>query len=143
LSELRRTLVATTTERCGRVAGSATTPKPPWRITSTNCGETIREHGWAVQFVEDEGRPFAYAIGLHHRGLPELLMTGLPPLTANRLLNSIAHMMVDDGTVLAPAMHIDHQGEFLLEVVEVEHPDAHLKFAVARCGPRVRALQLV
>lgn len=106
-------------------------------------GETIREHGWAVQFVEDDRRPFAYTIGLHHRGLPELLMTGLPPLTANRLMNSVAHMMVDDGTVLAPAVHIDYQGEFLLEVVEVEHPDAHLKFAVALCGPQVRALQLV
>jgi hypothetical protein len=40
-------------------------------------------------------------------------------------------------------MHIDYQSEFLLEVVEVEHPDVHLVFAVGLFGPKVRALQLV
>jgi hypothetical protein len=105
--------------------------------------EKIRGHGWAVQFVEDDLRPFAYTIGLHHRGLPELLISGLPPRTAARVLNSMAHMIVEDGTVLAPAMHIDYQDEFLLEVVEVEHPDVHLTFAVGLVGPHVRALQLV
>jgi hypothetical protein len=105
--------------------------------------ETIRGHGWAVQFVESDRRPFAYTIGLHDRGLPELLICGLPPDIATRVLNSIAHMIVDDGTVLAPAMHIDYQDRFLIEVVEVQHPDVHLKFAVRLCGPRVRALQLV
>ena len=98
---------------------------------------------WAVQYVEDEDRPFAYTIGLTDLGLPELLITGLPPRTSGRLLNSLAHDMVDDGTVLRPAMHIDYQSEFLLEVVKVDHPDVHLRFAVAICGPEVRALQLV
>ncbi len=105
--------------------------------------DIIRGHGWAVQFVESEKRPFAYTIGLHDLGLPELLMTGLPPRTVHRVLNSIAHLMVDDGTVLAPAMHIDYEDRFLIEVVEVEHPDVHLKFAIALCGPQIRALQLV
>jgi hypothetical protein len=71
------------------------------------------------------------------------MMTGLSPDISCRVLNSIAHMVVDDGTVLAPAMHIDHQDRFLMEVVEVEHPDVHLKFAVGIFGPTVRALQLV
>jgi Domain of unknown function (DUF4262) len=105
--------------------------------------KSIRGHGWAVQFVEDDRRPFAYTIGLHDRGLPELMLTGLPARTAGRLMNSIAHMIVDDGTVLAPGMHIDYQDEFLLEVVEVEHPDVHLTFAIALGGPDIRALQLV
>ena len=104
---------------------------------------TIDDHGWVVQFVEDERRPFAYTIGLHLRGLPELLITGLPARTSARLLNSIAHMVVDDGTTLQPAMHIDYQNEFLLEVVEVEHPDVHLTFAIRLCGPEIRAYQLV
>ncbi|MGV0837033.1 DUF4262 domain-containing protein [Mycolicibacterium thermoresistibile] len=92
--------------------------------------DTINDHGWAVQFVECEKRPFAYTIGLHQFGQPELLITGLPAQPAARVLNSIAHMIVDDGTVLAPAMHIDYQDRFLLEVVEVEHPDVHLRFAI-------------
>lgn len=104
---------------------------------------TIRDHGWAVQFVESERRPFAYTIGLHDRGLPELLITGVQAQTSARLLNSIAHQIVDDGMVLQPAVHIDYQGEFLIEVVEVEHPDVHLKFAVELYGATFRAYQLV
>ena len=105
--------------------------------------EIIDGHQWAVQYVEDEDRPFAYTVGLTDLGLPELLITGLPPRTSLRLLNSVAHDMVDDGTILRPAMHIDFQSEFLLEVVTVDHPDVHLRCAVAICGPEVRALQLV
>ncbi|MBU9763038.1 DUF4262 domain-containing protein [Mycobacterium sp. TNTM28] len=103
----------------------------------------IEDHGWAVQFVESENRPFAYTVGLHDRGLPELLITGLPPDVSTRVLNSLAHMIVDDGIVLGPAMHIDYQDRFLIEVVEVENPDVHLKFAIGLFGPQVRALQLV
>lgn len=105
--------------------------------------EMIRAHRWAVQFVESEKRPFAYTVGLHDLGLPELLITGLSAEVATRVLNSIAHMIVDDGTAVLPAMHIDYQDRFLIEVIEVEHPDVHLKYAVALYGPQVRALQLV
>ncbi|MGI9164587.1 MAG: DUF4262 domain-containing protein [Mycobacterium sp.] len=105
--------------------------------------EIIRTHRWAVQYVEGEDRPFAYTIGLHGLGLPELVMTGLSPQKAGRVLNSIAHSIVDDGMKLWPAVHIDYQNEFMLEVVEVEHPDVHLIFAVGLLGPDVRALQLV
>jgi len=105
--------------------------------------EIVDGHGWAIHYVEDEDRPFAYTVGLTDLGMPELLITGLPPEASGRLLNSTAHDMVDNGTVLQPAMHIDFQSEFLLEVVELDHPDVHLTCAVAICGPDVRALQLV
>ena len=31
--------------------------------------ETIRRHGWMVQYVESNRTPFAYTIGLHDWGL--------------------------------------------------------------------------
>lgn len=105
--------------------------------------EIIRVHGWAIQFIEDDKRPFAYTVGLHERGLPELLITGLPPQVVDPVLNSLAHRIVDEGTELEPAMHIDYEDRFLIEVVEVEHPDVHLLDAVNLYGPRIRALQLV
>ena len=106
--------------------------------------EMMRDHvGWQVQFVEHDRRPLAYTFGLHNRGLPELLITGLNAHVSNRVLKSIGHMIVDDGTYLAPAMHIDYQDRLLMEVVEVDHPDVHLKYAVRICGQEVRALQLV
>jgi len=103
----------------------------------------MKDHGWAVQFVEDDRRPIAYTIGLHNLGLPELLVTGLQPQTAGRVLNSLGHQIVEGGTFLQPAMHIDYQGEFMFEVIDVDHPDVHLKYAVELCSPRIRAFQLV
>ncbi|MBX9640953.1 MAG: DUF4262 domain-containing protein [Mycobacteriaceae bacterium] len=103
----------------------------------------IAENGWAVQFVEDGSRPFAYTVGLSLRGLPELLITGLQPRESARVLNSVAHYIADDGMVVQPAEHIDYQGELLLEVVEVEHPDVHLTFAVRLRDAPIRAFQLV
>nr|AAA72375.1 hypothetical protein [Mycobacterium tuberculosis] len=47
-------------------------------------------HGWAVQHVECERRPFAYTVGLTRRGLPELVVTGLSPRRGQRLLNIAA-----------------------------------------------------
>ncbi|HET6736328.1 DUF4262 domain-containing protein [Mycobacterium sp.] len=104
--------------------------------------ETIRTHGWVVQFVEDDRRPFAYTIGLHDRGLPELVVTGMPSALSALTLNAVARGAVD-GIVYKPGDHIEIEQRMILEVVEVEHPDAHLNFAIALAGPQVRALQLV
>jgi Domain of unknown function (DUF4262) len=57
----------------------------------------IREHGWAVQFVEDDRAPFAYTIGLNARGLPELWMTGLAPKRSQSLLNRAAEHALREG----------------------------------------------
>jgi hypothetical protein len=95
-----------------------------------------------VQGVEDDRRPYAYTIGLHDRGLPELLVTGLPPESAARLLNDAAGAAVA-GRVLEPGAHIAVGAGPLLEIVEVDHPDAHMDFAVALGGPDIQALQLV
>jgi len=103
----------------------------------------IRRFRWAVQFVESDQRPLAYTIGLHEMGRPELLVTGVNPQASARLLNAMVHDVMDRGTVLYPAMHIDYRGEFLLEVVKVDHPDVHLRWAVGLYGPDVRAHQLV
>ncbi|MGU3502668.1 DUF4262 domain-containing protein [Mycobacterium sp. C31M] len=46
-----------------------------------------RKNGWAVQYVDAEP-PFAYTLGLADAGLPELLITALPP---ERSLTSTCH----------------------------------------------------
>jgi hypothetical protein len=103
---------------------------------------SIALHGWVVQGVEDDRLPFVHTIGLHHRGLPELLVTGLPQDRAAHLLNDVAVAAVG-GRVFEPGSHIAVGDGPLLEIVEVDHPDAHLNFAVALGGPDIRALQLV
>jgi hypothetical protein len=103
---------------------------------------TIRIHGWVVQGVEDDRLPYAYTIGLHNRGLPELVVTGLPPERAAHVLNDVAAAACG-GRVFRPGAHVAVGDGPLLEIVEVDHPDAHLNFAVALGGPEIRALQLV
>ncbi|HWF69652.1 MAG TPA: DUF4262 domain-containing protein, partial [Mycobacterium sp.] len=100
------------------------------------------KQGWIVQFVESDRAPYAYTVGLHKRGLPELLITGLPPQRAARILNSVAEYLVNGGRPI-PGERILIGGEVLLEVVQAQHPDAHMNVAVAFYGPALRALQLV
>jgi hypothetical protein len=100
------------------------------------------EHGWAVQFVEDNRTPYAYTIGLHDCGLPELLVTGVSPQRAQRLLNNVARIAIRDDAPM-PGDRIQLPAGPLLEIVTVDHPDAHMNMAVAFYGPELRALQLV
>ena len=103
---------------------------------------TIRAQGWAVQFVESDRTPYAYTIGLHDWDVPELLVTGVSPQRAVRLLNRVARDAVC-GEMFAPGQQITIPAGPLIEIVKVARPDAHMNFAVAFGGPEVRALQLV
>jgi hypothetical protein len=103
--------------------------------------EEVQSKGWVVQFIQDRV-PFAYTIGLHQRGLPELLVTGTSPDRANLVLNTVAHYLVEGGRPV-PGERIAIGDELPLDIVQVEHPIAHLKFAVSIYGPELRALQLV
>ena len=97
-------------------------------------------NGWAVQYVTDR-RPFAYTVGLSRCGLPELLLTGAEPVRALRLLNSVARMAMT-GDPPTHGMRITPPDGPAVEMVEVNHPEAHLKCAVAILGA-VSALQVV
>lgn len=104
--------------------------------------EKILTRGWAVQYVEDDRRPFAYTIGLHDHGLPELLVTGLAPKQSQWLLNSFAKRVLA-GLRAAPGDQISLPAGTRLELVGVAHPDAHMGFATAMEGPDITAVQLV
>ena len=101
----------------------------------------IRRRGWTVQYVEDDRVPYAYTIGLTHHGLPEFLMTGISPELALQVLGGIAES-APEVDVPEPGERRIFRGGTLVEVVEVEQPDAHMNAAVAIYGP-LRALQLV
>jgi Domain of unknown function (DUF4262) len=98
---------------------------------------TMSEHGWAVQYVDVGRTPFAYTVLLHDCGLPELLITGVSAQHATRLLNTVAGNTMA-GRTLTPGQKIAVQSGPLVEVVEVTNPDAHLNWAVAFGGPKVR-----
>jgi hypothetical protein len=102
----------------------------------------ILTQGWVVQYVECERRPFAYTIGLHDRGLPELLVTGLAPKRALWLLNTFAKRAIAGLRVVA-GDEVSLPAGTRLEIVDVEHPDAHMGMAIAIEGRDIAAVQLV
>lgn len=104
--------------------------------------ERIVAHGWAVQHVESDRMPFSYTIGLHDRGLPELLVTGLPAKDALWLLDSFAKRMAA-GLRAVPGDQVTLPANTRLELVDVEHPYAHMGMAIAIGGFGVTAVQLV
>lgn len=67
--------------------------------------EIVRTHGVYVQFiggdVESLRAPFAYTVGLHGIGHPELLVVGIGPHASGMLLGDVA-AQVRAGRVLTP-----------------------------------------
>lgn len=57
----------------------------------------VRAHGWVIKYVEDDRRPYAYTIGLHQLGLPELLVTGVTSDRALALLDYFIEEVIADG----------------------------------------------
>lgn len=69
---------------------------------AAHVASVVRQFGWYIQWVgsscchpgcadatDDDGPPFAYTVGLFGLRHPELLVFGLPPETAGRLLNDL------------------------------------------------------
>lgn len=61
--------------------------------------DKVAKHGWGVVGVfptpGDPGPGFAYTVGLSEKGLPELVMYGLPTEVAHDIVNMVAKSMVD------------------------------------------------
>lgn len=106
----------------------------------------VERYGWAVMHRERERArpPWAYTAGLTRYGLPELIVTGMDPDAAHDLLNDTAHGLACHDERTAPGQRYSLDDGRRIEVVEVPHPDVHLKMAVALHPDRVvRAHQLV
>ena len=106
--------------------------------------KTIKDEGWAIQGVTGDRlhAPFAYTVGLTDFAVPELVVTGLRHGLACALLNEVAeHSLHCEPPHPGERVRLD--GGPLVEVVQLEHPDAHLFTAVALRGPDITALQLV
>ena len=102
----------------------------------------VLEHGWATQYVEDDWTPYAYTIGLHDLRLPELLGTGVSPQRALRVLKGVARIAMRDAPP-RPGDRIQLPAGPLIEIVNIDHPDAHMDMAVAFNGIEFSARQLV
>ncbi|MYW91283.1 DUF4262 domain-containing protein [Amycolatopsis rubida] len=106
--------------------------------------DEIRENGWCVQGVLGTGSrpPWAYTAGLTVQGLPELIVTGLLPHRAMRLLNAAAEQSLCTGPPVPGEQWLLPRLP-RLEIVQLSAPAAHLDIAVCCYGTGIEARQLV
>jgi hypothetical protein len=110
----------------------------------------IAAHGMAVNPVEPSGKapPFAYTIGQEPKGLPELIVFGLPPQVAGAMLYTMAgHMEAEHaagrpmgaGFITVPDVPVRHA---LLEV-SVAAASRYATVAHDRSEGKARYLQVI
>lgn len=104
--------------------------------------DAVREHGWVIKCVDQGKRPYAYTAGLHRFGLPELIATGVTTERGLALLGHFGEETMSSGP-FRPGARLDFLGIAAIEVVQVDHPDAHLGLGIALYGNAIRAVQLV
>jgi hypothetical protein len=83
---------------------------------------------------------FTYSVGLTAHALPELIVLGVRPADAGRLVELWGDYLLDESLVL-PGERLT-SGPFVMEAIEVQRPQDHLVLAGVIYGPAVRALQL-
>lgn len=110
---------------------------------------TIARHGWMIQYVfptdnqPDQFRPpFAYTIGLTAGGLPELVISGLPPEVSAELLNSAARKQSGDGYPDGFTAGTIVTGIASVDFHVIDAPAAEVNLARSMYG-QARAVQLV
>jgi hypothetical protein len=104
--------------------------------------QRIDARGWITMCIEDKN-PFSYTVGLHARGAPEFLVTGLDPGPATWLLNTMARRVYMGAKIPVPGTQRILSLGPRVEFVEVGYPMAHMGIGVSIEGPDVRAIQMV
>lgn len=104
--------------------------------------DRLTRERFLIQVVADSTTEaeLSYSVGLTAHGLPELVVVGLRRTDASQLIQVWGDYLLDESLVL-PGETLE-SGPFVLEAVEVERPEDHLRVAVALYGDAVRGLQL-
>lgn len=111
--------------------------------------ELIAQHGWMVQYVfaaagdEDSGvAGFSYTVGLHERGLPELIVFSLPAEIAGKLLNDIAMLLCENADAVGQVTLDDWPMPFVLDSADSGLASQHATGAWQRSAQQARFLQV-
>lgn len=102
----------------------------------------VGSRSWIIVAVTNKpDNSFAYTIGLHHKKLPELIVMGLEPVYASRIINSCAERMVEQGAPFVSGTAIEGITYHPLNVVDVSIPfkfkhsiQAHNHYGYWQCG---------
>ena len=91
-----------------------------------NIEEHVSRGKWGV--ISVMGGPeasFAYTVGLHHKGLPELIMVGLYPKLAMDLLNDCATRMIEQQAAFKHGTKVEGIANMPLALIDLLDEQKH------------------
>lgn len=99
--------------------------------------DLVDEHGWAVTVVfggeDDQGGltpSFSYTVGLSAKGLPDLLIFGLPEQSAHPILNAIVRKAFDGQIALRDGQVVREAANLPLKLRVIEPAEKGLETAL-------------
>lgn len=118
------------------------------RLTSKHASmdDMIARYGFAVQgvFGSDTSPAFSYTVGLAAKGVPEIIVFGLPPQVAHAFLNALGRRFTTDGVPALDTDLHDVAEDYPARLVPVPRLEADkYMFATKHRYPDYTALQLV
>ena len=113
----------------------------------SSLDDMIASHGWAVQGVfdpEGESPSFAYTVGLHTKGLPEIIVFGLDGRNAATFLNLLGKRMTTSDVPQLDTDINDLAEGLPARIITVPRSEADkFMFATNNRYPDYTAIQLV
>lgn len=98
--------------------------------------DNVEKHGRHVVYVmpdDENDMPFAYTIGNHCAGLPELIVFGMGAVNSAMTLNDVSDIMLKSmvacGTIPAEG-EMSLGGKYPVSVRRAQHPDLFTKYVV-------------
>jgi hypothetical protein len=108
--------------------------------------DMIARYGWAVQgvFGSDTSPTFSYTVGLAAKGLPEIVVFGLPAQVAHQFLNDLGRRFTSTGVPPLDTDLTDIAEDYPARLVPVPRAEADkYMFATKHRYPAYTAVQLV
>jgi hypothetical protein len=116
------------------------------KIYQAGIDDMIARYGWAVQgvFGSPTSPAFSYTVGLAAKGLPEIIVFGLPSQVAHQFLNALGRRFTADGVPPLDVNLLDVAKDYPARLLPVprEQADQYL-FAAKHRYPAYTAVQLV
>jgi hypothetical protein len=116
------------------------------KTVEANMDAMIARYGWAVQGVGagPDGPTFTYTVGLAAKGLPEIIVFGLPMKIAHQFLNQLGHRFTTTGVPPLDTDLDDVAEGFSARLIAVPRAASdRYMFATRRRYPDYTAVQLI
>jgi hypothetical protein len=109
--------------------------------------DLIEQYGFTVMYIfptsEDSSPSFSYTVGLGEKGLPELIVFGLPQQAAHAVLNDAAQMLIEGNLPLKEPVSKLANLPVFFENVTAEKAEPYITLANKRAGVDQPAIQMI